>query len=68
MIEESESWKLQTGEVKIFLSFVKLYIELSVIAKTSWNVSWLNYNMKHAQTLLKLPHRVALNKNKRHKL
>lgn len=47
---------------------VKLYIELSVIAKTSWNVSWLNYNMKHAQTLLKLLHRVALNKNKRHKL
>lgn len=47
---------------------VKLYIELSVIAKTSWNVSWLNYNMKHAQTLLKLLHRVTLKKNKRHKL
>lgn len=57
---------MQTGEVKkISSSFVKLYIELSVILKTSWNVSWLNYNMKHAQTWLKLLHMVALNKNKR---
>lgn len=44
---------------------MKLYIELSVILKTSWNVSWLNYNMKHAQTWLKLLYMVALNKNKR---
>lgn len=34
------------------------------IVKTSWNVSWLNYNMKHAQTLLKLLHRVIWTKIK----
>lgn len=54
-----ERWK------KISSSFVKLYIELSVIVKTSWNMSWLNYNMKHAQTWLKLLHMIALDKNKR---
>lgn len=46
---------------RISLPCSKLNVELPVIVKPSWNVSWLNYSMKYTQILAKVLHRFALN-------